>query len=56
MAEREKKKEELSYKERLAQAMQSLKGTELPTDTEDPFSWGMKPVPNRFKKNSKSSE
>lgn len=32
MDEQEKKQEKLSYAERLAAAMQSLKGTPLPTD------------------------
>ena len=55
MAE-EKKQEQASYAERLAKAMQSMKGKPLPTDTEDPFSWDMKAVPDRFGKNSKTSE
>lgn len=35
MAEREKKQEELSYAERLAAAMQSMKGKPLPTDFDE---------------------
>ena len=35
MAEQEKKQEQLSYKERLAQAMQSMKGKPLPTDFDE---------------------
>ena len=34
MAEQEKKQEQISYKERLARAIQSMKGKPLPTDTE----------------------
>ena len=52
----EKKQEKNSYAEQLAKAIQSLKGKPLPTDTEDPFSWDMKPLPDLFGKNSKSSE
>lgn len=52
----EKKQEKISYNERLAKVMQSMKGKPLPTDTEDPFTWDMKPVPGRFGKNSKGSE
>ena len=51
MEKHEKKTEELSYAERLAKALESLKGTPLPTDT-DPFA-GNPPekMPDRFKKN-----
>ena len=57
MDEQEKNHETISYEKRLAKAMESLKGMPLPTDT-DPTSlfWGMKPVPDRFKKNSERSE
>lgn len=56
MAAQGKKQEKNSYAEQLAKAIQSLKGKPLPTDTEDPFSWDMKPLPDLFGKNSKSSE
>ena len=55
MAEQEKKQEQISYAEQLARVMQSMKGKPFPTDT-DPFSWGMKPVPDRFKKSSEKLE
>ena len=46
----EKKQEELSCAEQLAKAIQSLKGTELPTDTE-PFKGNLpRKMPDRFKK------
>lgn len=35
MAEQEKKQEALSYAERLAQVMQSMKGKPLPTDFDE---------------------
>ena len=35
MAEQEKKQEALSYAERLAQVMQSMKGKALPTDFDE---------------------
>lgn len=57
MAENEEKKQEkLSHAEQLAKALQSLKGKPLPSDTENLFSWDMKPLPDRFGKNSKDSE
>lgn len=50
MAEQKKKQEKISYAERLAAAMQSLKGTKLPTDT-DPFKGNLpEKMPDRFKK------
>ena len=56
MAAQEKKQEKILSEDALREAIQSLKGKPLPTDTEDPFSWDMKPLPNLFGKNSKSSE
>lgn len=50
MAEQEKKQEQLSYKERLAQAMQSMKGKPLPTDTEMFVGDLPKEMPDRFKR------
>ncbi|MCI6226601.1 MAG: hypothetical protein MR622_05480 [Clostridiales bacterium] len=47
----ERKTEELSYAERLAKALESLKGTPLPTDT-GPFLGDLpEKMPDRFKKN-----
>lgn len=53
MDEQEKERETASYKEQLTKALESLKGTPLPSDTDptSPF-WGMSPTPDRFKKNS----
>ena len=50
MAEQEKKKEQSSYAERLAKAMQSLKGKQLPTDTEMFVGNLPKKMPDRFLK------
>lgn len=50
MAEQEKKQEQLSYKDRLAKAMQSMKGKPLPTDTEMFLGDLPKEMPDRFKK------
>ena len=53
MEEREKKTEELSFEERLAKALESLKGTPVPTDT-GPFLGDLpEKMPDRFKKNEK---
>ena len=50
MEKQEKKTEELSYAERLAKALESLKGTPLPTDT-GPFLGDLpEKMPDRFKK------
>lgn len=49
MEKQEKKTEELSYAERLAKALESLKGTPLPTDT-GPFLGDLpEKMPDRFK-------
>lgn len=49
MEKQEKKIEELSYVERLAKALESLKGTPLPMDT-GPFLGDLpKKMPDRFK-------
>ncbi len=49
MEKQEKKTEELSYAERLAKALESLKGTPLPMDT-GPFLGDLpKKMPDRFK-------
>ena len=49
MEKQEKKIEELSYAERLAKALESLKGTPLPMDT-GPFLGDLpKKMPDRFK-------
>ena len=52
MDEQEKERETASCKEQLTKALESLKGTPLPSDTDptSPF-WGMRPAPDRFKKN-----
>ena len=53
MDEQEKERETASCKEQLTKALESLKGTPLPSDTDPtrPF-WGMRPTPDRFKKNT----
>lgn len=49
MEKQEKKTEELSYAERLAKALESLKGTPLPMDT-GPFLGDLpEKMPDRFK-------
>ena len=51
MAEQEKKQEELSYAERLAQVMQSMKGKPLPTLTDDFECCLTDKLPGRSKEN-----
>ena len=51
MAEQEKKQEALSYAERLAQVMQSMKGKPLePTDTDGLIGNLPEKMPDRFKR------
>ena len=56
MAEQEEKQGEILSEAALREAIQSLKGKPQPADTEDPFSWDMKPLPGIFGKHSKSSK